>query len=270
MWGWYYPTIRLEGIDGRPLDTQHSACEEDGGCSFTDDDDGFIYAFLAPSAIHAIQKHTLVGHLASLHEEEAAEPVRQQLAPLAFVMRWNLDLKHVEVLAEEQKAGGTTVGSQWGYAVSPANASSFNFSVELHSLASASTPSHHARLVLSIDGRDEGLDLPVVDVDVPRMGAVNASWVVDLAPHADSTGEVVLRVVATDLAASVGAGDLALPLVIRLMVGHWNCFSQGALHDPAQCTEGKMQSMWQRLTAFDCEVHVAPFVVFKCTNMSRG
>jgi hypothetical protein len=60
VWGWYYPVTRLEGIDGRPLDTQSSACNR-GGCSFVDDDDGFIYAFLAPSAVHAIQRHTLVG-----------------------------------------------------------------------------------------------------------------------------------------------------------------------------------------------------------------
>lgn len=187
VWGWFYPVTKLEGIDGRPLDTQHSACDGAGGCSFIDEDDGFIYAFLAPSAIHAIQRHTLVRHLASQRADEPTEPVRQKVPPLAFVMRWNLDLKKVEVLAGTQKPGGNTIGSQWGYAVSPGNASSFNFSAELHSLdtsSGASTTS--AKLTLSIDGRN-GEELAAVDVAVPRMGAVNASWAVDLTQHAVST-----------------------------------------------------------------------------------
>ena len=96
-------------------------------------------AYLAPSAIHAIQKHTLVGYLNSQRAEEPTEPVRQSIAPKAFVMRWNLDPKHVEVLAGEQHPDGSTVGSQYGYAVSPGNATSFNFSAELHSLESSSS-----------------------------------------------------------------------------------------------------------------------------------
>ena len=64
-----------------------------------------------------------------------------------------------------------------------------------------------------------------MNVAVPRMGAVNASWVLDLAPHADASGEVVLRVSVAD--------DIALPLVVRLVVGHWECASAGGLSDPA-------------------------------------
>lgn len=249
VWAWFYPVTSLEGIDGRPLDTQRSACDR-GGCSFTDNDDGFIYAFLAPSAIHAIQRHTSIGHLASQRVAEPTEPVRTKIAPLAFVMRWHLDLKHVEVLAGVQKSGGGgTVGSQWGYSVSPGNASKFNFSLALHSLdASAVAPeTTTASLALTIDGQEEG-DLAAVHVAVPHMGAVNASWVLDLAQHADATGEVVLRVAATVEAKSApsraGGGTtttaIALPLVIRLIIGHWDCFSRGALNaETGQCPNGK-------------------------------
>eukprot|EP01043_Picozoa_sp_COSAG02_P004777 COSAG02_NODE_127_length_34879_cov_12.705060_9_plen_307_part_00 len=236
IWSWYYPVQRLEGIDGRPLDTQHSACDV-GGCSFTDDDDGIIYAFLAPSAVHAIQKHTLVGHLNSQRSEEPVMPVRSKVAPEAYVMRWNLDHSHVEVLAGEQHPDGSTVGSQFAYAVSPGNASAFNFSVELHSLDSSSwaetTP---ASMVLTIDGREES-DLMAADVSVPRMGAVNASWVLDLAPHVDASGEVVLRVAVSRVGQSA---DMALPLVIRLIVGRWDCMSAGALNDKTSgCAKGE-------------------------------
>ena len=87
-------------------------------------------------------------------------------------------------------------------------------------------------LALSIDGREEG-DLAAVNVAVPRMGAVNASWVLDLAPHADASGEVVLRVSASDASVGSAADDIALPLVVRLVVGHWECASAGGLSDPA-------------------------------------
>ena len=233
VWAWYYPVMRLEGIDGRPLDTQHSACNV-GGCSFTDDDDGFIYAYLAPSAVHAIQRRTLVGGLNSQRADEPAEPVRQKFAPKAFVLRWNLDPKHVQVLAGEQHPDGSTVGSSFGYAVTPANATAFNFSAELHSLDSSAgaAATTKAALALSIDGREEG-ELAAVNVAVPRMGAVNASWVLDLAPHADASGEVVLRVSASDASVGSAADDIALPLVVRLVVGHWECASAGGLSDPA-------------------------------------
>ena len=247
VWAWYYPVTKLEGIDGRPLDTGRSACDR-GGCSFTDHDDGFIYAFLAPNAVHAIQKRTSVGNLAAQRAAEPMVPVRTKVAPLAFVMRWHLDLKHVEVLAGVQHPDGNTVGSQWGYTVTPGNASSFSFSLELHALDSAVTAPETttASLVLSIDGRQEG-DLPTVAVTVPRMGAVNASWVLDLTKHADATGEVVLRVAALVESVesakpepSVGSAKaIALPLVIRLIVGQWDCFSRGALNtETGQCLHG--------------------------------
>jgi hypothetical protein len=181
--------------------------------------------------------HPPAGHLAAQRSEEPTEPVRQKIAPLAFVMRWNLDLKHVEILAGVQKAGGAgTVGSQWGYAVSPGNASYFNFSVELHSLRS-DTSSHttEASLALSISGREE-VGAQTREVKVSGMGAVNASWVVDLTKHADATGEVILSVAATKPSS---ATNIALPLVIRLIVGQWDCFSRGALNSATQCPNGK-------------------------------
>ena len=82
--------------------------------------------------------------------------------------------------------------------------------------------------------------MAAVDVNVPKMGAVNASWVVDLTKHADATGEVVLRVSASVTKAAATSTDIALPLVIRLIVGHWDCVSEGALSDAASgCAEGK-------------------------------
>jgi hypothetical protein len=94
-----------------------------------------------------------------------------------------------------------------------------------------------ANLVVTIGAR-EG-DLAPVNVNVPRMGAVNASWAVDLTKYADATGEVVLQVSAS-AGKTASAADIALPLVIRLIVGHWDCFSRGALNDAnSGCAEGK-------------------------------
>jgi hypothetical protein len=237
---------RLEGIDGRPLSTQQSACEGEGGCSFTDEDDGFIYAFLTKSAVHAIQRHTLVGHLASQRAAEKAQPVRQSIAPLGYVMRWNLDPHRVEVLAGVQSttAARSSTGSQWGYSVSPGNGSSFNFSVEVHSLALESdTATTATSLTLSVGAGDNATEWPSVEVQVPRMRAVNASWLVDLTPHADESGEVMLRVTAAKVSQKDGGkggeGQLALPLVIRLLVGHWDCLSDGAKNSKNDCSNGK-------------------------------
>ena len=62
----------------------------------------------------------------------------------------------------------------------------------------------------------------------------------------DASGEVVLRVSALAVKEEASGADLALPLVIRLIVGHWDCFSRGALNDKAACPDG------------DCNLCAAP------------
>ena len=56
--------------------------------------------------------------------------------------------------------------------------------------------------------------MAAVDVNVPRMGSVNASWLLDLGSHADATGEVVLSVAAT----ASSTANIALPLVCTILV----------------------------------------------------
>ena len=229
VWAWYYPVIRVEGIDGRPLNTQRSACSGAGGCSFQDDDDGLIYVYLDQSAIHAIQKHTPAGALAAQRsKQQAPHPVRQAMAPKAFVARYNLDRDKVMTLAGDQTYQHS-VGSIWGYFVALENATVFNLSVSLFSLASGESAAPSTKATLSLGLGVAAAPSLATPVSVPRMGAANASWVVDLTKYADKTGEVVARVVASR--SVVGNETIALPLVVRFIVGRWNCVSEGGADD---------------------------------------
>ena len=237
VWAWYYPTVRLQGIDGRPLAGNLSTCTAAHGCSFVDEDDGIIYAFLDKSAIHAIQRHTLVGQLVSQRrtqsDEAATAPQRTKTPPLPFALRYNLDLNKVEVLAgTQEQIPFHSVGSQWGYAVTAGNASAFNLSVSLYSLNSEPTAPATTAATLALSAGASTI-LPARSVSVPRMGNTTVSWVADLRPHADETGAVVLTVTTSPVTG--GKGAAALPLVIRLIVGTWDCLSEGALNNPKLC-----------------------------------
>ena len=97
---WYYPVRRLEGMDGRFMNVH---CSPDSGCQY-ENDDGLLYAYLSDDAIHALQRHTVAAQLTALADDGEGGRARAK-APLPFVLRYEWDPAHVELLSGDSKLG---------------------------------------------------------------------------------------------------------------------------------------------------------------------
>jgi hypothetical protein len=266
-WSWYYPVKKFEGIDGRALSVH---CYYDSGCQYEGVPDGLTYLYLDDSAYQVLQRHTVATQLTNLSNAHTPSPQSQSQErtssppppptspPLPVVMRYRWDPTHVQVLS-----GTSTIGSAWGYHVSPGNASALTFTVAVHSLAADPTaPPVHAVLTLQV-GRAAGNNRYTVGsrdtkrdregatqvVDIGPMQVANVTWTVDLTEYAGSAAELVVTCTdGADITSTAkqstantgGGGDthvvgngtlLAIPLQIKLDLSKWGCLAQ----DDAPC-----------------------------------